>query len=63
MIESLVSLLILVLVVGLVVWLALWAISELGVPDPFSRIARVLIVVIACLIVIFAALPMAGVSV
>lgn len=63
MVESLVSLLILVLIVGVVVGLALWAIGELGVPDPFARIARVLIVVIACLIVIFAALPMAGVSV
>jgi hypothetical protein len=63
MVSSLISLLILVLVVGLVVWLALWAISELGIPDPFSRIARVLIVVIAVLIILYNALPLAGVSI
>lgn len=63
MIESLISLLILVLVVGLVVWLALWAISELGVPDPFNRVARVLVILIAALIIIYQALPLAGIAI
>lgn len=63
MVESLISLLILVLVVGIIVWLALWAISELGVPDPFNRIARVLVILIACLIILYRALPLVGVAV
>jgi len=62
MIEGLVSLLIVVLVVGIVVWLALWAIAELGVPEPFNKIARVLVVLIACLINLYRALPLIGVS-
>ena len=63
MIESLISLLIVVLVVGIIVWLALWAISELGVPDPFNRIARVLVILIACLVILYRALPLVGVAV
>lgn len=63
MVESLISLLIVVLIVGIVVWLALWAIGELGVPEPFNRIARVLVVVIACLIILYRALPLIGISV
>lgn len=63
MIEGLIGLLVLVLVVGIIVWLALWAISELGVPDPFNRIARVLVILIACLIILYRALPLIGVSI
>jgi len=63
MIEALISLLIVVLVVGIIVWLALWAISELGVPDPFNRIARVLVILIACLVILYRALPLVGVAV
>ena len=63
MIEGLISLLIVVLVVGIIVWLALWAIAELGVPEPFNKIARVLVVLIAVLIVLYRALPLIGVSI
>lgn len=63
MIEGLIALLIVVLVVGIVVWLALWAIAELGVPEPFNKIARVLVILIAALIVLYRALPLLGVSI
>jgi hypothetical protein len=61
-IAALITFIIWAVVLGLVVLLALWVIGELGIPDPFARIARVLIVVIACLILLFQALPMAGIS-
>lgn len=63
MIEGLIGLLILVLIVGIIVWLCLWAVAELGLPDPFSRIARVLIVLIATLIILYRAMPLIGVSI
>lgn len=63
MIEGLIALLIVVLVVGIVVWLALWAIAELGVPEPFNKIARVLVILIAVLIILYRALPLLGVSI
>ncbi len=62
MIESLLTLIIIAVIVGLVVALAFWVLGELGVPDPFARIARVLIVVLACVILLYYALPMLGVS-
>ena len=63
MVEALIGLLIVVLIVGIVVWLALWAIGELGIPEPLNRIARVLVVVIAVLIILYRALPLIGVSI
>lgn len=62
MIESLLTLVIIAIVVGLVVMVAFWVIGELAIPDPFARIARVLIVVLACVILLYYALPMLGVS-
>lgn len=50
--SGLISLLVYVLVIGLIVWLALWVISQLPLPAPFAQIARVIVVVVACLILI-----------
>ena len=63
MIESLIALLVVVLVVGLIVWLALWAIAELGVPEPFNKVARVLVILIAILVILYRAMPLIGVSI
>ena len=61
MIDGLVGLLILVLVLGIVVWLVIWLIDTIPLPDPFGRIAKVLIAVIALLIILARALPLLGV--
>lgn len=63
MIEGLIGLLITVLIVGIIVWIVLWAIAELGLPDPFNRIARVLIVLIAVLLILYRAAPLVGLSI
>lgn len=63
MIEGLVSLLILVLVVGIIAWLVLWLISEIPLPAPIGKIARILVIVIAVLIILYRALPLLGVSI
>jgi hypothetical protein len=41
-----------VVIVCAVAALGLWAIRELGVPDPLNRVARVIIIGIALLIII-----------
>lgn len=52
-----ISLLIVVIVVGLLVWLALWALGEIGIPEPFNKIAKVLIIVIAVIYILNAFSP------
>jgi hypothetical protein len=52
MISSLISLLIYLLVVGIILWLALYVISVIPLPAPFAQVARVIVIVIGCLIVI-----------
>ncbi len=63
MIESLVSLLVLLIVVGLVLWLIIWAIDMLPLPAPFGQVAKVIVVLICVLIVLFYALPLIGISI
>lgn len=58
MVTSLVALLIYLLVIGVVIWLALYIISVIPLPEPFGRVARVVIVVIGCLILIMLLLGM-----
>ena len=47
-----ISTLIWVVVVAGIAMLALWAVRELGVPSPIDRVARVVIIVIAVLVII-----------
>jgi hypothetical protein len=49
MISALISALIYLLVIGVVAWLAIYILSVIPMPDPFGRVARVVIIVIACL--------------
>jgi hypothetical protein len=62
MIEALIALLITVLVVGIICWLVLWLIDSIPLPAPFGQIARVIVILIAVLIILFKALPLLGVS-
>ena len=60
MITSLVFLLIYLLIIGVVIWLALYIISQLPMPAPFGQVARVIVVVIGCLILILLLLNFIG---
>lgn len=60
---TLLSLVIAAVIIGLIVMLAFWVIGELGVPEPFSRVARVLIVVLACVILLYYAIPLTGAAI
>lgn len=60
MIASLITLLIYLLIVGIILWLALYIISVLPLPAPFNQVARVIIMVIGCLILILMLLNFVG---
>jgi len=54
---SLISLLITVIIVGLLAWLVLWALAEIGLPEPFAKVAKVLLVVIILVFLLQKFLP------
>lgn len=61
MIISLITLLIYILVIGIVLWLALYVIQQIPLPPPFAQVARVIIIVVGCLILILLLLNFIGV--
>ena len=60
MITGLVQLVIYIMVLGLVTWLLLFLIDYIPLPEPFNRIAKVVIVVVAVVILIVALLGLVG---
>jgi uncharacterized membrane protein len=58
-----VSTLIWVVVVAGIAMLALWAVRELGVPEPINRVARVVVIVVAILVIIGLVAGLFGVDV
>lgn len=55
-----ISLLIHVLVLCIVIGLVWWLISQLPIPEPFGQFARIVIVVIGCVALIYLPLGIAG---
>jgi hypothetical protein len=60
MISALLSLVVYILVLGLIVWLLLYVLDQFPLPEPFHRVARVVIVVIAVLFLIVLLLDLVG---
>lgn len=60
MIAGLVSLVIYLLVIGLVIWLLVYLIDLLPLPEPFHRVARVVVIAIGVLIIIYLLLGLVG---
>ena len=50
--ETMLSLVIYVLILGAVCWLIWWLITYLGIPEPFSKIARGVVAVVAVVLLI-----------
>ena len=59
---SLVELVIYLLIVGGVLWLLLWLVAYIGVPEPFSKVAKIVIMIVGVLILINVLLGFAGSS-
>lgn len=51
--ESLISILIFVVIVGLVFWVIWWFIGYVGLPEPFNKVARVLIGLAALIFLLY----------
>ncbi len=58
--SGLVPLLINIVVVGLILWLLLWLISYVGLPEPFAKVGRVILAVVAVIWLINLLLGLAG---
>jgi hypothetical protein len=61
MISSLIYLVVYIIVLGLVLWLLNYLIDVIPLPDPFSRVAKIALMVIGVLIVILLLLSFIGV--
>ena len=58
--EGLVELVIYLAIVGGILWLLLWLISYIGLPEPFAKVAKIIIMVVGVLILINVLLGFAG---
>ena len=58
--EGLVELVIYLAIVGGVLWLLLWLINYIGLPEPFAKVAKIIIMVVGVLILINVLLGFAG---
>lgn len=50
--SSLLSLLIYVVVIGLILYLCWWGLARIGLPEPFNKIATVILVLITVVVLI-----------
>jgi hypothetical protein len=57
---EMVSLVIYVVIIALVFWAVLWFIGYVGIPEPFNKVAKVIVGVVALLVVVNLLLTMAG---
>jgi len=60
MLESFVALIIYLIIIGAVCWLLWWLIGFLGIPEPFNKIARGVVAVVAVLLLISVLLALVG---
>jgi len=58
--EGLVELVIYLSIVGGIIWLLLWLIGYVGLPEPFAKVAKIIIMCVGVLILINVLLGFAG---
>jgi hypothetical protein len=58
--SALVNLLVYLIIVGGVCWLLWWLIGFIGLPEPFNKVARIIVAVVAVLFLINMLLGFAG---
>jgi hypothetical protein len=60
--QGVVNAVIWLIVAGLIFWLLSWLIAYIGLPEPFAKVAKVVLAVAAVLVVINVLLSLAGYS-
>lgn len=63
MIETLISIIVYLLIAGLIWWAVTTILGVIPIPEPIKTVINVLLIVVLCLIVIYALLPLARVPV
>jgi hypothetical protein len=58
--SALVSFLVYIIVIGLVFYLLWWLLAQVGLPEPFNRVARIVLAVVAVLVLINLLLSLVG---
>lgn len=58
--SGLIHLLIQLVIVALIFWVLYWGLSQVGIPEPFNKIIRVILILAACIFVINALLSLVG---
>lgn len=58
MIETLISVIVLLIVVGLIWWAVTTILGVIPIPEPIKTVINVLLIVVLCLIVIYALVPL-----
>ena len=50
--QGLLNLILWIIIIGLIFWLLHWAIGAIGIPEPFHKIARAILIIAAVIIII-----------
>jgi len=58
--SAMLSLLITIIIVGVICWLVWWFIGYVGLPEPFNKVARVLVALFALIFLINLLLGLGG---
>lgn len=58
--SSLVNVLVWIVVAGVIFWLCNWLISYVGIPEPFNKVAKVVLTLIVFIVLVNALLTLAG---
>lgn len=58
MVEALISIIVYLIIAGLLWWAATTILGVMPIPEPIKTVIRVLLIVVLCLIVIYALLPL-----
>ena len=58
--SSILTVVIWLVVAGLIYWILTWGLAQIGLPEPFSKIANVVLVLLVVIVVINALLTLAG---
>lgn len=58
--SSLVNAFIWILIAGVIFWLCNWLLAYVGVPEPFAKVAKIVLAIVAVLILVNALLTLTG---
>lgn len=49
-----------IVIAGIIYWLLSWLLGQIGLPEPFGKIARIVLAIVAVIVVINALLTLVG---